>query len=80
MLECKHGKGAMSAWQSRNEPVTAASAAYEARTNREQVAPIYNYDHDVRDGKDLTFDKTSLTLRGYHAIDLDVANPYPDMV
>ncbi len=80
MLECKHGKGAMNAWQKRNEPVAAASAHYEARTNKEQVAPIYNYDHDVRDGKDLSFDKNKLTLRGYHPIDLDVANPYPDMV
>jgi acetoacetyl-[acyl-carrier protein] synthase len=80
MLECKHGKGAISAWQTRNEAVVEASAAYEARTNREQVAPIYNYDHDVRDGKDLSFTADKLTLRGYHTIDLDVANPYPDMV
>lgn len=80
MLEKKHGKSALATWQKRNEKVAEASAAYEARTNHELVAPIYNYDHDVRDGaKDLTYAGNALTLRGYAAIDLNVPNPYPDM-
>lgn len=80
MLERKHGKDALNAWQKRNEKVAETSAAYEARTNRELVAPVYNYDHDVREGsRDLTYTSNSLTLRGYAAIDLDVANPYQDM-
>ncbi len=80
MLEKKHGREALNAWQKRNEKVTETAAAYEARTNRETVAPIYNYDHDVRDGAhDLTYAGNSLTLRGYAAIDLDLPNPYPDM-
>jgi acetoacetyl-[acyl-carrier protein] synthase len=80
MLERKHGKEALSAWRKRNEKVAETAAAYEARTNRELVAPVYNYDHDVRDGsRDLTYAGNSLTLRGYAAIDLDVPNPYPDM-
>jgi acetoacetyl-[acyl-carrier protein] synthase len=80
MLEAKHGKAALGAWQKRNEKVAATAAAYEARTNRELVAPVYNYDHDVRDGaRDLSYKDNSLTLRGYAPIDLDLPNPYADM-
>lgn len=80
MLEAKHGKNALGNWQKRNEKVAATAAAYEAHTNRELVAPIYNYDHDVREGtRDLTYTGNSLTLRGYAPIDLDLPNPYPDM-
>ena len=80
MLECRHGKAQMSAWEKRNETVAETAAEYEARTNREQIAPIYNYDHDVRGGTDLTFTGNKLTLRGYEPIELDLPNPYPDMV
>ncbi|MGV3592772.1 MAG: beta-ketoacyl synthase, partial [Gammaproteobacteria bacterium] len=79
MLEAKHGRGALGEWQKRNEKVAENAAAYEARTNHELVAPIYNYDHDVREGRDLSYNGNSLTLRGYAAIDLDMPNPYPDM-
>ncbi|MEY4640328.1 MAG: hypothetical protein RLZZ227_322 [Pseudomonadota bacterium] len=80
MLETRHGKQALATWQQRNEAVTEKAANYEARTNREQVAPIYNYDHDVREGKDLRFDGNKLTLRGYESIDLDIPNPYANMI
>jgi acetoacetyl-[acyl-carrier protein] synthase len=80
MLERKHGRDAMLGWQKRNETVSAAAAAYENRASHEQIKPIYNYDHDVREGVDLTFAESSLTLRGYEAINLDLPNPYPDMV
>ncbi|MDY6983836.1 MAG: beta-ketoacyl synthase [Pseudomonadota bacterium] len=81
MLEAKHGSAALKEWQKRNEKVAETAASYEARTNRELIAPIYNYDHDVREGsRDLTYAGNSLTLRGYAPIDLDMPNPYPDMV
>lgn len=81
MLEHKHGKGAMTAWQKRNETVRETAAEYDRRCSREQVPSIYNYDHDVREGNDLRFSGNSLALRGYAtSIDLDLPNPYPDMV
>lgn len=80
MLGKKHGTAAMKEWQRRNEAVQAASAAHEQRALREQVAPLYRYDYDVREGKDLGFNDDKLSLRGYtQAISLDLANPYPDM-
>jgi acetoacetyl-[acyl-carrier protein] synthase len=82
MLTKKHGARALQSWQKRNEGVQAATATYEQRTLREQIAPIYRYDHDVKEGrKDLTFGHHGLILRGYEkSITLDLVNPYPDMV
>lgn len=81
MLATKHGAKALAAWQTRNEAVIAATADYEQRTLREQIAPLYRYDHDVKDGsKDLQFAVDKLQLRGYaQAVQLDLSNPYPDM-
>jgi acetoacetyl-[acyl-carrier protein] synthase len=81
MLDYKHGRQAMLSWKLRNDAVSAAAAAYDARTCHEQITPIYHYDHDVRDGRDLRFSGETLALRGYgEAIDLDLANPYDDML
>lgn len=81
MLGKKHGAAAMKQWEKRNEQVLEASFAHEQRSLREQIAPLYRYDYDVREGKDLNFEGDQLSLRGYaQAVALDLANPYPDMV
>jgi len=81
MLTMKHGAKALAAWQHRNEAVSASSASYEQRTLQQQIAPLYRYDHDVKDGNDLGFNGNKLSLRGYQQpVDLDLPNPYPDMV
>lgn len=81
MLETKHGKQAMHDWQKRNESVQETAASYKERTNQETIVPIYRFDHDVKDGKDLSFSADKLNLRGYaEGVNLDLANPYPDMM
>jgi acetoacetyl-[acyl-carrier protein] synthase len=81
MLETKHGKQAMRNWEKSNEQVQETAVAYKHRASTEAVAPIYRFDHDVKDGKDLAFTADRLNLRGYAAgINLDLANPYPDMI
>jgi acetoacetyl-[acyl-carrier protein] synthase len=82
MLGKKHGAAAVKQWQQRNEAVQAKIADYEERTLHEQTAPLYRYDFDVKEGsKDLRFDGKRLQMRGYaQAVDLDLPNPYPDMV
>jgi len=80
MMERKHGAAALKQWQQRQESVAVKIAEYEQRTLREATAPLYRYDHDVKDGKDLRFDGSKLGLRGYDvAVNLDLPNPYPDM-
>ncbi len=82
MLAKKHGAAALKQWEQRNEAVLEKTAHYEQRTLREQIAPLYRYDHDVKDGsKDLHFSADKLHLRGYvQAVDLNLENPYKDMV
>ncbi len=82
MLTNKHGAAALKQWQQRNEDVQVKIAEYEHRTMREQIAPLYRYDHEVKNGsKDLGFKGNKLHLRGYaQAVELDLENPYPDMV
>jgi len=81
MLEKRHGKKAFSAWQKNNEATEQAARDYEEQTNLQPIRPIYHFDHDVRGGKDLDFDKEGMTLRGYaQKINLDLANKYSDMV
>ena len=81
MLEKKHGAAACKAWQAKNENVRERMAAYEQRCLTGPTPPLYRYDNDVKEGRDLKFDGDKLTLRGYaQAVDLALDNPYPDMV
>lgn len=79
MLEKRHGKAAMTAWQKRHEVVAEASTAYHEQCSHAHITPVYHFDHDVRDGKDLDFNSKQMTLRGYATVDLDLRNPYGDM-
>lgn len=79
MLEKRHGKAALAQWEKANEAVQEAAERYHLRTCEEQIEPMYHYDHDVRDGKDLSFSEGSLSLRGYAPINLALDNPYADM-
>ncbi|MES2627304.1 MAG: beta-ketoacyl synthase [Pseudomonadota bacterium] len=80
MLETRHGKKALQNWQKANESVQEATALYKQKTNEEKVAPIYRFDHDVKNGSDLCFSSGKLSMRGYaQGINLDLPNPYADM-
>jgi len=80
MLQKRHGNAAVKRWESANEAVKASAESYHLRTCEEQTNPIYFYDNDVRDGKDLQFSADSVSLRGYaKPVNLDLDNPYHDM-
>lgn len=79
MLEKRHGKKALAQWQHGNEQVAARCEQYHQLCSHQHIEPMYHYDHDVRDGKDLRFGKDDLTLRGYAAVNLNLDNPYEDM-
>ncbi|MDR2212740.1 MAG: beta-ketoacyl synthase [Pseudomonadales bacterium] len=80
MLQKRHGKAALTQWEKANEAVLEAAERYHQRSNEEPTRPLYFYDHDVRDGGDITFNENSLSLRGYGtSIDLALRNPYADM-
>ena len=81
MLEAKHGKGSMQSWKAANEKVQKTAVLYQQKTNHEQITPIYRFDHDVKTDADVSFSDEKLKVRGYAGeINLDLANPYPDMM
>ena len=81
MLATKHGKQAMHDWENRNALVQETAASYRQKTNEQATVPIYRFGYDVKEGNDLGFKGNKLNLRGYaQAIDLELANPYPDMI
>lgn len=80
MLEKKHGRQALTQHAHQNEPVAAQSADYNERTCRADVAPIYLFDHQVRDGEHIDMSDQQLRVAGYsRAINLNLSTPYPDM-
>ena len=80
MLTHKHGEKALTAYQTHNEKVIAASAVYEELSNSQPITPIYKFDHNVRTGEDLSFTKNSIIIAGESLeIDLLLTNPYSDM-
>ena len=74
------GRDRLREWEARNESVSAASAAYDARASRKAVDSIYRFDHNVLRGEQLEWDDRQLRVPGYaQAIDLDLGSPYADM-
>jgi acetoacetyl-[acyl-carrier protein] synthase len=80
MLEKKHGKAALKAWQQLNEPVMEKTAAYDQATIEGRTTAIYKFDHNVLDGTDLQIDQHQMRVAGHvNPIDLQVENSYSDM-
>ena len=80
MLERKHGKAALAAHGTRNEAVAAAAADYDTRATRGETRPIYKFGEGVLEGTDLDITPSRITVPGYgEPIDLELANPFPDM-
>lgn len=81
MLTQKHGDQAIKAYQKRNEAVSEASQQYDTKMTDEGVAPIYKFNHNVLEGKDVKFGGGKLKVPGFdQEIDLNINNPYEDMV
>ena len=80
MLERKHGAQAMKRHAQRHEDVAIAFAGYDERMTRGEESPIYQFGEGVLEGTDLGISDTRIDVPGYgQPIELDVADPYPDM-
>lgn len=80
MLAQKHGAAAMTAYDTRNEPIRRQIDEYDVKMSRGEIAPIYQFGEGVLEPEDLTISDTRITVPGYaHPIELDVDDPYPDM-
>jgi len=80
MLERKHGAKAMKRHAQRHESVAIAFASYDERMTRGEESPIYQFGEGVLEGTDLGISDTRIEVPGYgQPIELDIADPYPDM-
>ena len=80
MLTKKHGKAAMQKYRDKAEVRHATSAAYDAATTAGKTKPIYLFNHQVLEGKDLGITRTQLNIPGFKKpINLKMDHPHPDM-
>ena len=81
LLEKKYGRQRMSDYRNRNQSVAEAAEQYDRETIAGRTAPIYRFDHNVVAGEDLDITREELKIPGYsQAINLNIKNPYDDMV
>ncbi len=78
MLEKRHGRDAVAAWEQSNESVSAHSSAFEAACLAGEFRSIYKFDHEVLAGEDVSLRSDRILLRGAE-VDLNLDNPYADM-
>ena len=61
--------------------VTAAAAAYDQQMSTALIAPVYKFGEGVVEGSELRIDRNEVSIPGFeHAVSLDVANPFADMM
>lgn len=79
MLERRHGRAAMSAWQARNTAVREKAADYDRAACAGDFRVVYKFDNNVLDGVDLDLSAERIGVPGFgQAISLDIASPYAD--
>lgn len=77
LLESRHGKQALSAWQTKREKVVERAQAYDDLAQREIPEPIYRFGEGVIEGNELGIRGDGIDIPGYeYSVDLNVENPY----
>ena len=80
LLERRHGREKMLAWNRRREETRAQAMQYDDEATKGLTRPIYLYDHQVLNGEDLQIDDREIRLPGYaKAIPIAIDNPYDDL-
>ena len=81
MLKKRYGESAYSDYQEKNAAVASNANDYDAQCLTGDMATIYRFGTDMIDDDDVTIDKHSLRIAGLdEAVDLELDNPYEDMV
>ncbi len=81
MLEKKYGKEAMRQHAKLNEPIGDKIREYDRAAITGQTSPIYHFGEGVVEGEELGITAEKITIPGLEQeINLNLANPYDDMV
>lgn len=78
MLEKRHGREAMLAWERAHDNVAERAAAFDELCSAGEFAPVYKFDHDVLGADDVGMGLDSLRI-GDLVIEFAPDNPYGDM-
>ena len=77
LLEKRHGKPALLAWNKKRERVVQKASEYDELAQREIAEPIYRFGEGVIEGDELGLSSESIVVPGYeHEVSLHVENPY----
>ncbi|GAB2883562.1 beta-ketoacyl synthase [Microbulbifer echini] len=80
MLEKRHGAKAILAHHRDNEAVVEQAVAYDVRASRGDLQTIYRFGEGHIDEAEINLSAASVTLPGFPPVELDVGNPFDDMV
>ena len=69
-LEQRHGRGAITAWQQRNEAVVIQADAWDRALTAGTAEVVYRFDHEVRDEQHVRIVDGELRIEGYPPIPL----------
>jgi acetoacetyl-[acyl-carrier protein] synthase len=77
LLAERHGKKAVTTWQTARESAQEQAQAYEQEAIRGTARPIYQFGHNVLHGPELTITDKEVQIPNYaQAVDIDIENPY----
>ena len=77
MLRSKHGGKACTDWQARQETTRTRQAGYEARSQKGEMLPLYQFGEGVLSAEDIRYTDQEISVPGYgKAVDLKTGNPY----
>jgi acetoacetyl-[acyl-carrier protein] synthase len=77
LLAERHGKKAVTTWQTAREDAQEQAQAYEQEAIRGTARPIYRFGHNVLHGPELTITDKEVQIPNYaQAVDIDIENPY----
>lgn len=81
MLRKRYGDSAYAAYEEKNTVVQAQADAYDRQCLSGDMETIYRFGTDMISDADVKIDKQSLKIGGLNeAVDLELANPFEDMV
>jgi acetoacetyl-[acyl-carrier protein] synthase len=69
-LEQRHGRGAITTWQQRNEAVVVQAGAWDRALTAGTAEMVYRFDHEVRDEQHVRIVDGELRIEGYPPIPL----------
>ena len=81
MLVKRYGESEFSAYTQKREAVRAQANRYDELAVQGDLQVIYNFGQGIIDDSEIEITQDAISLAGFdHAVDLNIENPYKDMV